>query len=256
MNLTSPHPPFTISHLLSTHHLLPLPSDLALSPPPTYLLIQDFLILSCGILYALCYLFYATRTYTDRHLSGTVYYLATTMSYELYYAFVMTTGGVERAGFLVWFCMDVAFASVAIAWAYQEQRKWGVVVRLAMGVVGGVGVFWGLGKVWPSEREQLTAYWTGIALQLPISVGHVVLLIRERSTKGQSVEMWITRYLGCYTAYGVFWWRWLNVPENWGYVGSFWSWFIIGVTLAAETVWPFVYVWVHWEERRGKVKKA
>ena len=55
----------------------------------------------------------------------------------------------------------------------------------------------------------------------------------------------ITRYLGCYAAYGVFVWRYLNAPQNWSYVNSFWSWFIILFTLFAETVHPFVYVWAH-----------
>ena len=65
----------------------------------------------------------------------------------------------------------------------------------------------------------------------------------------------ITRYLGCYTAYGLFVWRYINVPQNWEYVNSFWSWVIIGVTMGAETVYPFVYVWVHrLQEGKGKVE--
>lgn len=55
----------------------------------------------------------------------------------------------------------------------------------------------------------------------------------------------ITRYLGCYTAYGVFVWRYVNAPQNWAYVNSFWSWFIILFTLFPETVYPFVYLWAH-----------
>ena len=54
----------------------------------------------------------------------------------------------------------------------------------------------------------------------------------------------ITRYLGCYMAYGVFVWRYLNVPRNWEYVGSFWSIAIMVATLLPETVYPFLYVWV------------
>lgn len=73
----------------------------------------------------------------------------------------------------------------------------------------------------------------------------------------------ITRYLGCYTAYGVFVWRYWNVPENWAYVGSVWSWGIILFTLFPETVYPFVYVWAYGKEMEekdrvmnGKVKSS
>ena len=77
----------------------------------------------------------------------------------------------------------------------------------------------------------------------------------------------ITRYLGCYAAYGVFVWRYLNAPQNWAYVNSSWSWFIILFTLFAETVYPFVYVWAHVQSIRkedvkshsvgtGKVKRS
>jgi len=55
----------------------------------------------------------------------------------------------------------------------------------------------------------------------------------------------VTRYLGCWTAYGVFVWRYLNVPQNWGYVGSQASVWVIVLTMLPETVYPFVYVWVY-----------
>ena len=55
----------------------------------------------------------------------------------------------------------------------------------------------------------------------------------------------VTRYLGCWTAYAVFAWRYVNVPQNWGYVGSKISVAVIVLTMLPETVYPFVYIWVH-----------
>jgi hypothetical protein len=55
-----------------TTHLIVQPSDLALNPPESYLFIQDFLIISCGVLYALCYLFYMFRTYRDKKVAGNI----------------------------------------------------------------------------------------------------------------------------------------------------------------------------------------
>ena len=47
-----------------------------------------------------------------------------------------------------------------------------------------------LAAVWPDEREQVTAYWTGILLQLPIGWTSVYLLLSRGDAKGQSLEIW------------------------------------------------------------------
>ena len=63
----------------------------------------------------------------------------------------------------------------------------------------------------------------------------------------------ITRYIGCIFAYAVFIWRWLNVPENWSYVNTSPSWWIMGLTLLPETIFPFVYIRVHREQERREL---
>lgn len=52
----------------------------------------------------------------------------------------------------------------------------------------------------------------------------------------------LTRYLGCVTAYSVFFWRYLNVPQNWSYVGSPLSIAVIALTMLPETFWPYFYI--------------
>lgn len=51
-------------------HIIIQPSDQALNPPESYLFVQDGLIISCGVIYSLCYLFCMIRTYSDRTLPG------------------------------------------------------------------------------------------------------------------------------------------------------------------------------------------
>lgn len=181
---------FELAHNFSSCHLIPQSSDLLLHPPEAYLFIQDFLIISCGILYALCYAFYMTRTYSDRYCAGTPLYLAGTMAYEVYYAVVTTTTRFERFAFFAWFLLDAAFACVAIGRAYPRAVRGAMASWLVAGVLGGVGMLRVLGWYWPDEREQVTAYWTGLALQLPIGWGSVVLLMKRGDTKGQSLEIW------------------------------------------------------------------
>ena len=55
-----------------TTHLVVQPSDLRLNPPESYLFVQDGLIIACGLLYSLCYIFYAIRTYSDRRCAGPI----------------------------------------------------------------------------------------------------------------------------------------------------------------------------------------
>jgi len=65
----------------------------------------------------------------------------------------------------------------------------------------------------------------------------------------------ITRYLGCYTAYAVFIWRYVNNPEAWSYVASAWSVWIILLTLLPETAYPFIYLWLYTQEEAGRATK-
>lgn len=181
---------FTPARSLETTHLIPQPADLLLNPPQSYLFVQDFLIFTCGFLYLLCYLFYALRTIRDRHLAGPVEYLSATMAYEIFYAFVTTSTVFERVCFLGWFVFDVGFVGVAVAYAYPSGERWKVAGRTGGLVIFWLGVLWGLARTWPDEREQVTGFWTGIVLQLPINWGSLAVLVRERRTKGHSLEIW------------------------------------------------------------------
>ena len=66
---------FELAHSLSNKHLTPRPSDLQLNPPESYFYVQDGLIIACGICYALCYFFYAIRTYKDKTCAGYIEYM-------------------------------------------------------------------------------------------------------------------------------------------------------------------------------------
>lgn len=56
-------------------HLVVQSVDLRLDPPESYFYVQDGLVVACGVLYSLCYLFYMMRTYKDKRCAGSVEYL-------------------------------------------------------------------------------------------------------------------------------------------------------------------------------------
>lgn len=182
--------PFQLARDFESYHLIPQSTDLALKPPESYFFVTDFLIISCGILYTLCYLFYMIRTYSDRFLAGTVQFLSGTMAYELYYAYVCTTTTFQRACFFVWFLFDVSFVAVALRTAYQPGQRRKMAGTLVWQSALGIAFLWACGQVWPDEREQITAYFTGLYLELPIGWGQIWYLIKRGDTKGQSLEIW------------------------------------------------------------------
>jgi peptidoglycan/LPS O-acetylase OafA/YrhL len=112
------------------------------------------------------------------------------MAYELYYAFATTTTPFEFWSFLVWFLFDVTFVTVALLSAYPRHRRAVVVVRTGVGVVAGIALLNYLCKLYPDDRQQVTAFWTGVVLQFPISWGSLFLLLRNWDTRGHSLEIW------------------------------------------------------------------
>ena len=56
-------------------HLVVQPADARLNPPEGYFFVQDGLIISCGVLYAFCYVFCMMRVVKDGVLPGTIKYL-------------------------------------------------------------------------------------------------------------------------------------------------------------------------------------
>ncbi|KAL5044722.1 hypothetical protein BDW71DRAFT_198836 [Aspergillus fruticulosus] len=225
-------------------HFVVQPADARLNPPEAYLFVQDGLIISCGVLYALTYVFCMMRAVKDRLLPGSVKYLSLTLAYELYYAFATTSTQIERVCFLVWFQLDLVFVGLALVYVYGRSQGQRVAAEMVIYFVAAFGVLKYLGYLYPDDHEQITAYWTGILLQLPVGWVYAYRLVKDRSVLGHSLEIWLVRYLGCLTAYGVFIWRYLNVPRNWEYVGSIWSIAIVVATLLPETVYPFLYIWV------------
>lgn len=114
-----------------------------------------------------------------------------TLSYEIYYAFTTTSTPFERLSFLIWFLLDLSFALIALFTAYPSSRRKVVGSRLFLGTLLGLTFLHFLCRKFPDEREQVTAYWTGLLLQLPIGWGSLIhLLKKDNGTKGHSLEIW------------------------------------------------------------------
>ncbi|KAH7363990.1 hypothetical protein BKA65DRAFT_603140 [Rhexocercosporidium sp. MPI-PUGE-AT-0058] len=231
-------------------HLVVQPSDLRLGPPESYLFVQDGLIIICGLLYSLCYIFYTIRTYSDGRCAGPVVCVCGNLSYELFYALTTTTTKFEKISFLIWFILDIIFAATAVLSTYSRGQRRMIISQILGGFFVGILALRILSAIFPDDRQQITAYWTGILLELPVGWVSVYLLVKSQDTRGHSIEIWLTRFLGCIAAYSVFLWRYLNVPENWAYVSSPWSVGVMVLTVISEIIYPFVYLRVRLQKEK------
>lgn len=112
------------------------------------------------------------------------------MAYEIYFAFATTTTKFELISFLAWILCDVAFWVVAVFSAYRPEQRFKIVARTTGLLAMGLLALQYLCMVFPDDREQVVAFWTGVLLQAPISLGSVYLLLRNKDTKGHSLEIW------------------------------------------------------------------
>jgi len=242
---------FHYAYKLQNQHLNVQPSDLALNPPESYHHVQDGLIISSGVFYALWYFCYMLRTYRDKHFAVPVEYLCGNLAWEFYYSQVTTDSAFERICFSVWFLMDILFVTVALFSAYKPEQRLAKVRNMVVGTVLGVVFFHWLGQVFP-EREQEMAYWTGWILELIIAWGPLYLLLVVGDARGHSLEIWVTHFLGVHATLGVWVWRYINVPENWSFVNSSASIAILFLAILPEFLYPFVYIRLYKQTEKRK----
>lgn len=93
-------------------------------------------------------------------------------------------------GCLVWFLLDVRFTYTAIKYACAPEKRAATVIRTIFSVVVSIILFRILGQYFPDDGEQLTAYWAGWVLELPVGWLSVWLLYKDEHTRGQSLEIW------------------------------------------------------------------
>lgn len=116
------------------------------------------------------------------------------MAYEIFYAFTTTSIRFEMLAFLAWFALDLSFAIVALRKAHAPAERRFLRRNMVLGCLTGIAFLWTLTRRYPDEREQVTAYWTGIILQLPIGWICLYQLWEDHSTQGHSLEIW---YVHC-----------------------------------------------------------
>lgn len=102
----------------------------------------------------------------------------------------MARGKLQLFGCLVWFLFDLRFIYIAFKYACPPEKRLKVGIRFTFSTCSLVAIFYILGVYFPDDGEQVTAYWTGWLLEMPIGWCAVTCLWLYGDTKGQSLEMW------------------------------------------------------------------
>lgn len=112
------------------------------------------------------------------------------MAYEVFYAFTTTSTWIERIAFFIWFELDLGFALVALRRAHTPAARSVIQRNMTIGFFLALAGLKALARAYPDDREQITAYWTGILLQFPVGWVYLYLLLKHRGTQGHSLETW------------------------------------------------------------------
>lgn len=91
---------------------------------------------------------------------------------------------------MLWFILDAIFATTAVLSTYAPGQRHIIIPQILGGLLLGVLGLYILSVIFPDDRQQITAYWTGILLELPVGWVSIYLLVKRQDTKGQSIEIW------------------------------------------------------------------
>ena len=108
-------------------------------------------------------------------------------AWELYYGIIIPSTSFERVAFLGWFLADLQFTAVAIYVGHKGNRIAATNKVLLSNIVI-FALFWPLSKIFPNHHA--TAYFTAFRDQSLVTWGCIHDLVRNKSTKGHSLEIW------------------------------------------------------------------
>ena len=193
------------------------------------------------------------------------------IAWELFYGLVTPKTLIEVVTFPVWVLLDLGFTTTYILYSTPIRERRACLASIVVYILFFLSLLLTLTIFYPDDGQQLTAYWTGILLELPIGWFELYALFGKQEDSGLAIATWyvrphfrvewavraesflfrLVRILGIMGAYGTFFWRYLNVPENWAYVGSSWTIVIALFTILPEAAYPFLLCWIKMQEVEG-----
>ena len=121
--------------------------------------------------------------------SHTGHFSGANLAWELVYAFATTSDAAQTTAFLTWFISDCVLAVTAVTSLYPHNQ---LTVALKISAVFAFSVaflLWLTGQ-FPDDYHQITAYWTGIAIELPIGWLLLYDILHRQNLRGHSLRIW------------------------------------------------------------------
>lgn len=89
-----------------------------------------------------------------------------------------------------WFALDLVFTSTLATYGTYRGRRRDRAYFISTMVMVFLLALKILTITYPDDGQQMTAYWTGILLQLPLGWVHVMLLYQTRQVGLLNIEIW------------------------------------------------------------------
>lgn len=189
------------------------------------------------------------------------------LSYEFFYALTTTSTTFERTCFLAWSwcCLYYYGCFIYLCIWSKRYNYYSDFYGFSHGRFNLICTFNDISR--RSSTDYSLLDWN--SLGTPSRLGKRILVIKKprherslhwdlviansllwKTTANTRYFLRVTRLLGCLAAYSVFIWRYLNVPENWAYVGSIWSIGIMVLTIIPEIIYPFTFIGISMQKKK------
>ncbi|ODA80718.1 hypothetical protein RJ55_03677 [Drechmeria coniospora] len=195
-------------------------------PPPAYQEIQwlaDTFVAFMGVGWLINYGAMIRASYEGKTYSMGIIPLCNNIGWELVYTFVYPSANkVELAVFAAGVTLNLV---IMVAATRASRAEWGHSPLVAnhtplIFAAGAILCFAGHVALAAEIGPALAYSWGAVICQLTLSVGGLCQLLQRNSTRGTSVTLWLSRFLGSCCTVGFASLRWRYWPEAFGWLAS------------------------------------
>ncbi|KAI5801292.1 hypothetical protein EDC01DRAFT_647480 [Geopyxis carbonaria] len=196
------------------------------SGPPAYVAnkwIMDIITLIMGTLWTVTYFLMMQQSFRAKTYSMAIFALVGDFTWEATYAFLSPQACfADQLVFTVWLLIDVGLIYACVKHAHVEWAHAPLVATYIKEIFLVCGIMFQAAH-WTfleTAGPALGVFWSAFAMQILLSVGMLAQLVMRGSTRGGTVAIWATRYMGSNCGHAVYFLRHRFWPEAFTYVES------------------------------------
>ena len=112
------------------------------------------------------------------------------IAWELFYGIFTPKLFIERITFPAWVILDLGFITSYILYSTPAREQRARVASIVLYTTLFLLLLRGLTVYYPDDGQQLTAFWTGILLELPVGWFELYALFGKQADSGVAIVTW------------------------------------------------------------------